>query len=132
MGNTANCGDGCQVECPQGQEAWCQYQCDGEGKCVCRGGCTQTSSSGFLLPEAMPEIFETLKDLFPEIPIDPLGPFVLTYPKMHLWQLAYLLSAVSPQEVYFPASRALEEMPAFEGAETTYSELLERFDLQAA
>jgi len=44
------------------------------------------------------DIYDMRKETFPEIPIDPMGPLILTYPKMHLWQLGYILSAVSAQE----------------------------------
>lgn len=90
MSSYADCGESCQVSCPEGQDAWCEYACDEDGKCVCRGGCTQTSSDGFLLPEMTEEIYEILKGFFPEIPINPIGPIILTYPKMRLWQFAYL------------------------------------------
>ncbi|MCI0485342.1 MAG: hypothetical protein L0229_01960 [Blastocatellia bacterium] len=130
MSNVANCGEQCEVHCPEGQTAWCQYQCDNEGGCVCRGGCSGTHPGEFLLPEDTFNIYEALKGVFPVAPIDPIGPFIMTYPKMRLWQLAYILSAVTNQEILFPASRAFEEVPEFDRFESTYSEVLEQFHLK--
>ncbi|HCA27583.1 MAG TPA: hypothetical protein DEP05_08110 [Betaproteobacteria bacterium] len=71
-----------------------------------------------------------LKEMFPEVPIDPLGPLVITYPKMHLWQFAYILSAASGRELYFPASRAFNEAPAFHKVASTYADVLKEFGLE--
>jgi len=130
MGDTAYCHDDCHIECPPDQEAYCSYTCDSEGRCTCTAWCCTTSPfDEFLTLESFSEILEKTLERFINAPIDPIGPFRTTLPKMRLWQFACILKAMTDIEIFIPASRAMEEISFEDGIETTHSEMLERLGL---